>query len=325
MTKPNNYAKMTSHRTLTLTDNRTERRGLEMAKNLRAAQARINELFTKAFGKTPLSLRLEDIGREANELLRYTGVDNLREEAGDLLASVLQLITECGWNAAELLLENEKKIIRRLPQYGTLGRKINVALLGGAFDPVTVGHIQTAQFVLNSSRTFDEVWLVPCFRHMNNKRLTSAEQRLAMCRLACEADLRLKVFDYEIANQLSGETFHLVQRLLGEQMAKDQYDFSIIFGLDNANTFADWVNFEHLERLIRFVIVPRAGVAPLAGVNWYLKPPHIYLAAEKNPITEISSTRVRELLRRNSKQAAKFLNPKVLDYIRANRLYGIKA
>lgn len=293
-----------------------------MAITLRQIQERVNKLFTEAFGKTPLSLRLQDIGQEAHELARYTGVDNLREEAGDLLASTLQLINECGWDAAGLLEENEQKIRRRLPQYGTLGRKINVALLGGAFDPITVGHIQTAQFVLNTSRTFDEVWLMPCFGHMNNKKMAEASARLEMCRLACQADLRIKVFDYEIANQLSGETFHLVQRLLAEQFAKDQYDFSIIFGLDNANTFADWVNSDHLERMIRFVIVPRAGIAPQPGVNWYLRPPHVYLAAEKNPIVEISSTRVRELLRRQSKQAARYLDPKVLHFIEINHLYG---
>jgi len=79
---------------------------------------------------------------------------NLKEEAGDLLASVIQLHTENGWSIEEKTLE---KIQRRKQQYRTLGRKTKVAIYGGAFDPITKGHIQVAQFILNTSKEFDEV------------------------------------------------------------------------------------------------------------------------------------------------------------------------
>jgi len=264
-----------------------------MAKN--EFQQEINEAYLKAFGRTPLRQRLDDIFGEAIELSRYTDLKNLREETGDLLGSVIQLVNECGWTLGDLVAENIAKIEHRQQQYRSLGRKIKVAILGGAFDPITVGHIQVAQFVLNTSRSFDEVWLMPCLSHIYNKDLVPAEHRVAMCKLAVRNDARIKVFEYEIEKKLRGETYHMVKQLLEEPFAKEQYDFSLIIGQDNANSFHKWVNYQDLERMVRFVVVPRNGVEADTTVNWYLKPPHIYLVGEK-PLIECASTTIRQAI-----------------------------
>ena len=283
-------------------------------------QDKVNKVFTKAFGRTPLRLRLEDIMGEAHELHRSIDSKNRREEAGDFLSSLIQLMNEEDWDAEKLIDECLKKIKRREDQYKTLGRKFKIALLGGAMDPITIGHIQVAQFVLDTSKTFDEVWIMPAFKHMYNKDMAPASDRLDMCEMAVKADGRIKVFDYEIRHQLSGETYNTAVRLLEEQFAKDQYDFSFIIGLDNANTFDRWVNYEHLERLMRFVVVPRTGVSPLAGVDWYLKSPHIFLANENDPILEVSSTLIRSNIA-NGISCKGLLDPKVEEYIIDNNFY----
>jgi nicotinic acid mononucleotide adenylyltransferase len=115
---------------------------------------------------------------------------------------------------------------------------------------------------------------------------------------------------------------------LEENFAKDEYDFSCIIGQDNANTFDQWVNYEHLEKMVRFVIVPRKGIAP-GGTHWYFNPPHIYLRGE-SPILEVSSTQVREKLKelrtttfpgvaRGELEA--LMPPEVVRYIEENGLY----
>lgn len=256
-------------------------------------QAQVKETFENAFGRTPLKLRLEDILGEAIELSRYTDIANMRSEAGNLLASLIQLLNENGWDMADLVNENREKIESREDQYKTLGRKLKVAILGGAFDPIHDGHVKVAQAVLDTSKTFDEVWLMPCFRHMNNKGMAPAEHRLEMCRIAARADGRIKVFDFEISNKLSGETFNTVTRLLETEMADKEISFSWIIGLDNANTFGSWVNYEHLERLIRFVVVSRRGIERDPAVDWFLKSPHIFIDYSGD-LPDISSTQLRE-------------------------------
>lgn len=285
-------------------------------------QTQVNDMFVCSFGRTPLRQRIEDIGKESVELCRYIDLRNLKEEAGDLLASTLQLCNENDWNAAELVKATLEKIHRRQLQYKALGRKISACIIGGAFNPVTNGHIKLAQFILNSSKMFDEVFLVPCFSHLYNKKMATPEQRLEMCRLAAKVDGRIKVFDYEIKRKLKGETYHFLKQLLSEEFAKDQYDFSYAIGLDNANTFDKWVNYEDLERMMRFIVVGRQGIARDEKVNWYLKPPHIYLTPDKEDIPEVSSTQVRNKFASGLRENAMgLIDPEVYKYIIENGLY----
>ena len=293
---------------------------------MKELQEKVNKAFKDAFGYSPLTERLEDIQREFFELMRWTDMRNLKEEAGDLLTSLIQLFNENGWDAEQAVTDCLVKIARRKEQYQSLGRKLKVALYGGSFNPITKGHIQVAQFVLDTSRAFDEVWLVPCYKHMYNKQLVDASHRLKMCEIAYKVDGRIKVFDFEIMYELGGETYNFVKRLVQSEFM-DWVNFSYIIGQDNANTFADWVNSEHLMRMMTFVVVPRCGIEPAHGVDWYLKPPHIFLNSEgKEPTDiEISSTAASLFLAdprlRQGKDALKYLDPLVRQYIIENELY----
>ena len=280
-------------------------------KDIQKIQKKVRDVFIKTFGRTPQRQRLQDIFDESIELRNATDYENLKEEAGDLLASTFQLCNECDWDVIDLIENTLSKIKSRKEQYHSLGRKIKVAILGGAFDPPTIGHIKLAQFVLNVSKTFDEVWLTPCAKHMYNKDMESFEDRLKMCELMVKCDGRLKVFDYEGRKNLGGETYQFVKTLLGEKFAKDEYDFSLIIGQDNANTFDKWVNYEDLEKMIRFVVVPREGEERNIDSDWYLNPPHIYLCGDTK-IPNISSTEIRALINR-SKFIHDVLNSEAFD------------
>lgn len=73
---------------------------------------------------------------------------------------------------------------------------------------------------------------------------------------------------YEIRHDLAGETYHFVNRLKNDPDFEN-YDFSFIIGLDNANSFHSWVNADQLERMIRFVVAPRQGEVRDDRVNWW--------------------------------------------------------
>lgn len=288
---------------------------------MKELQKQIDEVFTDTFGRTPLKERLDDILREAMDLHRHHDIRQLKEEAGDLLSSTLQLCSECDWDSEQLVAATLEKIQRRRAQYAALGRKIKVAVYGGAFDPPHIGHMAVIKLILHASRSFDEVWMMPCFKHMAGKRMSSPEHRLEMCRLAAGGDTRIKTCDYEIRRGLIGETYHVVKHLLEDLEMRDKYDFSLVIGLDNAQSFNDRMHAESLERAARFVVVARAGVSFDPQVNWFLRPPHMYLQAE-TPLPEISSTRVRELLHTGSNGARDFLGDAVFEYILQNGLYS---
>lgn len=289
----------------------------------------IGEHFERHFSRTPLRQRLDDILGEAIELKRATDIRNLREEIGDLLSSTLALCFESKLNPKELIFETLTKIERRKAQYASLGRKIKVALYGGAFNMVTNGHIAAARLVLDSSKEFDEVWLMPCNQHLGGKSLADPAHRLKMCELAAKVDARIRVSDYEIVNQLSGETYQMAKLLQNEEFAKDKYDFSIVIGQDNANSMSTWPNFENLEQLIRHVVVPRIGYDIDPKELWYMKQPHIYIRPEGNvKLLETSSSEVRRLIREsaypsNREKAKLLLDKDVWEYINDHKLYHV--
>jgi nicotinate-nucleotide adenylyltransferase len=298
-----------------------ERMGWEGSK----LQPQIDEVYSKAFGSTPLRERLDIIMGEAIELRNFRDVKNLREETGDILTAVIQLATESGWDARQLILENLEKINRRQIQYRSQSRKTRVGIFGGAYNPITIGHVKAMEFILKACSNFDEIWCLPCYDHKFGKDMVSSKHRLAMCRLAVAHNPRLKVFDYEIRNKLAGETYTFVKRLLDEPFSKDKYEFSMIIGLDNANTMDTWVNWKILIDMIPFVVVQRAGIERNKKVNWYLKEPHMYLEQEED-IPLISSTEVRALLQTRDRfgvgrPAMKHLGEEIMYYIENNNLY----
>jgi len=286
-----------------------------------ALQKKNPEVFNKHFNQTSLATRVHDSFNEVLEVYKFTDYDDLQEEFGDLGASVLATCSELNLNSDELASNTHAKIERRAAQYSSLGRKTQVALLGGSFDPIHSGHIAIAETVLKATGKFDEVWLVPCNNSLHGKKLTSAKHRVRMCNLAI-TDPRIRVFDYEIAQNLGGSTFQLFNRLDEEQDFKDRYTFSFIIGLDNALSAYKWVQWEDLERKVSFVVMPRAGQVLPHRQFWFMQKPHLYLADEQVP--EISSSAIRKILLQDievSRNNLEYMSSAVLQYINNNSLY----
>ena len=196
--------------------------------------------------------------------------------------------------------------------------KTKIGLLGGAFDPITKGHIQLARFVLNNT-DIDQVRLSPCYSHPFNKKMISPTHRLKMCELATALEPKISVFNYEIRYQTTS-TYHFL-KYLPLQWKMERYDFSYIIGMDNANNFDKWVESEKLKKLIRFIVVSRQGIKANKD-EWYKKSPHICLEANDS-IMKTSSTQVKNLLKKGEYgKAFDCLHFRVNDYILKNGLYS---
>jgi len=285
-------------------------------------QEKIDRIFVSRFGPTPLGERLKDIQREHQELQQFPWRDmaSLKEETGDLLTSLLQLCSECDWDYQTLIQNTLDKIERRKNQYLRLGRKYNVVIYGGAFNPIHKGHIAVAKAILNYCNNFDEVWLMPCNDHMEGKDLAPAEDRLEMCRIAAKGDGRIKVFDYEIKKDLAGDTYHLLNQLQHDPKYYDNYTFYFALGMDNALKMNTWSRYEEIQHMITCVVFNRMGYAtPTEG--WFLKDPHIYLKLEKELIN-VSSTYIREKFQDVSyEDLGSVLDIEVFNYMIEHKLY----
>lgn len=285
------------------------------------AQNEVKEAF-KVFGRTPLNERLSDILEQAIRLSRFRDVKELEDQTGNLLASVFALCNENDWDQTDLIAAACIRINSRSQQYKSLGRKTNVAFLGGSFNPIHLGHIQAAEAVLNASGFIDEVWLIPCNKSLYGKGLVDAEHRLEMCRIASRHDGRIRVCDWEIKNNVSGETHHLLKQFLEDPKMKD-YKFHFIIGMDNAKKAPkSWVNWEYVEQAIPFIVVPRKGEREVGGMSWYHRRPHMILQDE-GKIMEMSSSQFRAEMnaRFDESDQMRGMDEQVMSYINEHELY----
>lgn len=286
-------------------------------------QERIKNVFGETFGDVPLRIRLQDIANRPNDLLHASTRNVLKEKAGDLLCSLIQLFSEMDFDLNESVEVTLAKIQRRTGQYRSLARRKRVAILIGAFDPITIGHVKTVQYVLDvTGDAFDEGWLMPDFRHLDKTCLGDPEHRVRACHIAVRNDGRIRVSDYQIQKQMNGETYALVKSLLAEKFAKE-YSFYFIMGTDNANKCHTFVNWVELERLVPFVVVPRKGFDADPAVIWYKTTPHIDLTMCERTIPNTQSSEVRRIFRErlNQDNLKELLDGEVLKFLKSVRAY----
>ena len=178
-----------------------------------------------------------------------------------------------------------------------------IAILGGSFNPVTKAHLQIARYVYDHI-DFNEVWLSPCYNHLQKTGLEDFGHRYKMCEIAIKpyGDF-IKVSNWEMIEGLDGSAYSLMSRIKKDYDSgivcgqSGKVDFSYIIGMDQANNFHTWKNWNELQRMVNFIVIPRMGVEADPNITWYLNPPHIYMN-NSFPIMEASSTKIREMLKK---------------------------
>lgn len=194
---------------------------------------------------------------------------------------------------------------------------MNIALLGGSFNPITRAHIKLAKYVLNSSLNINEVWLLPNYNSYYNKKLENDKHRINMCNLAIsnESNYKIKVCDFEIQNKITGSTAKVLEKLY----EKYDHNFHFIIGMDNANNIYQWTDYKTTLNLIPFIVIDRIEFKKPDN-EWYLNDPHHYLKFNDNDTNFVSSTLVRKLLN-DDQNVDKYLYTNVYQYIKKFNLF----
>lgn len=162
------------------------------------------------------------------------------------------------------------------------GKRVHVAVYGGAFDPITASHLTCASELMRGAGV-DQVWLVPCGPRPDKPGLTSPLDRFCMCRIAVNqafsVDFSVRVNGTEC---FAGESMATYDLLCGLREAYPSHDFSFVIGSDwlrpNSN-IADWtsrnpdwkkgnpeeqrfiVTGQRMLEEFDFIVIPRPGYA----------------------------------------------------------------
>ena len=155
-----------------------------------------------------------------------------------------------------------------------------IALFGGSFDPPHVGHVLAVRYLLVTGAV-DEVLIVPVYEHAFHKQLTQFEVRLELLRLAFADETRVTVSSVEQSLPRPNYTLNTV-KALADQFPQAQ--FRLVVGADVLPDLDKWHHFEELRSLAPLLVLGRSGVTHADSPQSFLP--------------EVSSTEVRELLRR---------------------------
>ncbi len=188
-----------------------------------------------------------------------------------------------------------------------------LAILGGTFDPIHIGHLILAQDAMESLGV-ERVLFIPAARNplKRNRPATSDAHRIAMIRLALTNHRRFLIDEMEV--DAGGPSYSIDTVMALRQHYPDSRLYWII-GSDELGQLAKWRRIDELVNLVEFACVLRPGYrveAPsLAGLREHEIDGHAI---------EVSSSDIRRRVKEGH-PVSFFLPQKVSHYIEFHGLY----
>jgi nicotinate-nucleotide adenylyltransferase len=223
------------------------------------------------------------------------------------------------------------------------GGERRIALFGGTFDPIHVGHLAVARA---AERRFhlDEIHFIPTRRppHKPNSSMASYVDRYAMVALACSDHLRfLPSLAESGAGQSPNRIFYSIDtvRHFKHKFRGTNTRIYFLMGADSFLQIPTWKDYETLLGLCDFIVVSRPGFrvealrlvippelfARPGSANAPLDPRAIALRRTSVFVLDtvsshVSATEVRSRLDSNSSIHG-LVSPRVEEYISKQALY----
>ncbi|MBL0331195.1 MAG: nicotinate-nucleotide adenylyltransferase [Bacteroidetes bacterium] len=189
---------------------------------------------------------------------------------------------------------------------------MKVGLFFGSFNPIHVGHMVIANYMLANS-DLDRIWFVvsPHNPLKEKNSLLPETHRLQMVTLAIGDNNKMKASNIEFKLPQPSYTINTLAHL------KEKYpnnDFALIMGSDNLEGFHKWKNYEEILKHYELYVYPRPNIKGSELFN------HKRVKMIDAPLMEISSTSIRKAIK-DKKDVRYFVAPAVWEYMREMHFY----
>jgi len=208
---------------------------------------------------------------------------------------------------------------------------MKIAILGGSFNPVHIGHLWIAQQVLeNELLKIDEVWFMPNYtsKKYSLKKLADWRDRHEMCRLAKDDfdifNHKMKVCNLEAIERFE-YTYQTINYLV-KHYPKDRFYWVIGSDWD----ITKFKNYRNILTKCRIIIMERAGYKLVTDDNYLFLTANV-MSSRCNVIVgvkqhfdfKISSTDIRNRIKEGMKITG-LVTQSVEKYIHDKGLYASK-
>lgn len=219
---------------------------------------------------------------------------------------------------------------------------MKIALFGGTFDPVHLGHLEVARAAADKFE-LNTIYFVPADipPHKQSRQLTDFHHRFAMLALATADDKRFVPSLLDAPKGAPNYTIDTVRRVKRTLKKSDKLYFLI--GMDAFKDIAAWYQPEALLAECEFIVVSRPGSSmaeignalpeKLRSTAETLRGAHnqqstdtialpgatIHLLSDIHH--RVSSTQIRAAVSRPGRQLSRFVPRTVAEYIKKEKLY----
>ena len=133
-----------------------------------------------------------------------------------------------------------------------------LGLYGGSFDPIHHGHLILARQALEEL-SLDQIVFVPAAESpfKPNHSGAPAEDRLAMVKLAIEAESAFAVDPLELNREIPSYTIHTAREYRTRHPADTLF---FLIGEDHVAALPNWNEFKELDRLVHFAVLSRSDL-----------------------------------------------------------------
>lgn len=220
--------------------------------------------------------------------------------------------------------------------------KEKAGLLGGTFDPITLGHLGLARDI-QEKVNLDRIWFVPAWQspHKQDQPPTDASHRLSMLKEALAPYPHFEISEIELDKKKISYTANTLSALQHQHPDSEWY---LVLGMDTFRDFTTWKNVREILESAHLTVATRPGypndLAPKTlkamvdglpfsyqlhrqakGVQTYLcqETGKTLIFCDIRPL-DISSSEIRKRVKCGL-SVKKMLPPEIERYIMAHRLY----
>ena len=215
---------------------------------------------------------------------------------------------------------------------------MKIAVLGGSFNPIHIGHLILADCV-TKELGYDKVLFIPVYNppHKEMANAASPEDRLQMVKEAVKGDSRFEAEGYEIEKKGVSYTWDTICYLEKKYEGKLTDKIGLIFGFDLAADFDKWKNAEQLSKKCQLIMAVRpddyrknssagnlnkaTGAFNHQEVDFKLEDFKFPFIKVFNPEMALSSSDIRDRIH-SCKSWRYIVSEGVFDYIKNRKLYG---